>query len=270
MQQSARLKWVTPNAESEIVNIARVSNTNPPQNTPEGDARLISYMIKHGHVSPFEMASMCIEINAPRDITRQILRHRSFSFQEFSQRYSKVNEDMIVENREVRIKHPKNRQMSVAIEDNNSPIQNMWNDVAVRLVDDVFETYADLASMGAAPETIRAILPEGFTMSHLYMAGTVRSWIHYLKERTKVDAVQREHYLLAKQIEEIFKEQFPIIWEAMFGELSIELEYARAKQIVADYEHDFVFDSDVDEIIEHEPEVTGLKGLVQMVTKLMK
>lgn len=243
MEQVATLKWITPDAEKEMVNIARVTNLNPPENTPAGDARLLNYMTAHGHVSPFEMASMCIEIFAPRDISRQILRHRSFSFQEFSYRYSILQEGMVAE-REVRLKHPTNRQMSIDVNSENSAIKNYWETTAKSAVNNVLNVYKTLADTNeAAPETIRAILPEGFTMSHLYMTGTVRSWIFYLKERTNINTVQREHYLLVKQIEAIFKEQMPIVWEAFFGKTFEDNEIKKARELLESHGYE-VFSPD--------------------------
>lgn len=238
MQRQATLKWITPNAEKEIVNIARVTNLNPPENTPEGDAKLLAYMMKHGHVSPFQMASMCIEIYVERDISRQILRHSSFSFQEFSYRYSFLQEGMLNMDRDIRLKHKSNRQMSIVIDDESNPehieLVHYWNYNAKQNVKNTIDAYNHLANTGlAAPETIRAILPEGMVMSHLYMAGNIRSWIFYLKERTNKDTVQYEHYLIAKQIEEIFKEQMPIIWNAFFGEMFTKVELEKALALLA-------------------------------------
>lgn len=218
MEQSASLKWVTPDADNMIVDIARVTNLNPPPTTPENNRRLIKYMADNGHVSPFEMASMCLEIYTPRDIARQILRHRSFSFQEFSYRYSSLKEGMVSDEREIRLKHPTNRQMSVPIDNKlHASLLNEWQ-VTQASVKDLLNHYDKLIELGAAPETARAVLPEGYTMSRMYMSGTCRSWIFYLKERLNEHTVQKEHYELAKTIAEIFKEEFPIVYAAMFNE----------------------------------------------------
>jgi thymidylate synthase (FAD) len=195
---SATLVWATPNGDQLIGNMARVSNPNA---KPDDDAsKLIAFLIRHRHWSPFEMVSMCVEIKTTRDIGRQILRHRSFSFQEFSQRYAEVKATAAI--REARLKGTTNRQGS--LDDRDKEAEKFM--VQTALV--CFKAYESMILAGIAPECARVILPEGFTPTKMYMTGTVRSWIHYLEQRTD-EHTQKEHRVIAKEISQIFWETFP-------------------------------------------------------------
>lgn len=193
--------------ESHILYIARVSS-----NQENNDPGLLRFLIRQNHWSPFEMIGACVEINTTRDIGRQILRHRSFSFQEFSQRYAAVPE--LVNERDMRLKGTSNRQGS--LEDRNG----YWEDRAIQLGHAAAMLYGEMISDGVAPECARAVLPEGLTPTRMYMNGTLRSWIHYLRERCKLDQegrpyAQREHYHLAREIEARLRAVFPITFAAL-------------------------------------------------------
>jgi len=189
-------------AEGLIAYCARVSNPAN-QDNPDSE-RLLKYLVKNKHWSPFEMVHIVMEIQTTRDIGRQILRHRSFSFQEFSQRYAEVQE--MSEPREARLQDTKNRQNS--IETDNDDLQNSWNLVQNEMLL-AAKTYYDWAiKNGIAKELARAILPEGLTMSRMYMSGTLRSWIHYCELRM-ANGTQKEHRELATQCWNIITEQFP-------------------------------------------------------------
>lgn len=202
----AQLKWVTPEAELEIVEIARVSSKrSDKRDNPEG---LIKYLIEHKHWSPFEMANMCIEIECSVVVGRQILRHKSFSFQELSQRYIEVPG---IEEVEYYMQDSgSNRQISSnrVLEDSSlhEKIQQHITNSSV--------LYKNLLANGVSRECARYILPMS-TTTRMYMNGTVRSWIHYLQIRLDKSHVQVEHYELAFRIREIFKQQFPIISKAL-------------------------------------------------------
>jgi thymidylate synthase (FAD) len=201
---SAELVWATPNGDQLIGNMARVSNPNA---KPDDDtSKLISFLIRNRHWSPFEMVSMCVEIKTTRDIGRQILRHRSFSFQEFSQRYAVVSEFNM--DREMRLKGDTNRQGS--LEERSYPAELAVRDMTLRIA----ELYADLVKSGVAPECARAILPEGMTPTRMFMTGTIRSWIHYTHERTQ-PGVQKEHQEIAREIVGIMCEHFPNVSTAV-------------------------------------------------------
>ena len=190
------------NAQQLIAYVARVSNPAN-QDNPEYD-RLLKYLEKNNHWSPFEMVHVLIEIKTTRDIGRQILRHRSFSFQEFSQRYAEVQE--MSEPREARLQDTKNRQNS--IETDNDDLQNSWNLVQNEMLL-AAKTYYDWAiKNGIAKEVARSVLPEGLTMSRMYMSGTLRSWIHYCELRMG-NGTQKEHREIATQCWNIITEQFP-------------------------------------------------------------
>ncbi len=182
---------------------ARVSNPTNQHNT-KTNKKLIQYLMKHHHWSPFEMVNICMEIRTTRDIARQILRHRSFSFQEFSQRYATVNEFSY---REARLQDETNRQSS--IETTDETLQSQWKEHQRRIQNASSEAYQWALSHGIAKEQARIVLPEGMTASVIYMNGTLRSWIHYLQIRTR-DDTQKEHRLIAieccKQIATIFPE----------------------------------------------------------------
>lgn len=210
----SKLVWATPDADRMIAEIARVSNPDNQKNPNiEG---LLKYMMREGHVSPFEMANACIEVTTTRDIGRQILRHRSFQFQEFSQRYQSCDKLPQAECRECRLQDNVNRQNS--IETNDDELIGQWNDAqnAVRKL--ASETYAWALANGIAKEQARALLPEGLTSSRLYMNGTMRSWIHYLQSRLH-ESTQKEHREIAVEILEILRGVAPVTMGAFFGEV---------------------------------------------------
>jgi thymidylate synthase (FAD) len=179
--------------DSFIAYIARVSNPSN-QNNKETAQKLIKYLMKNKHWSPFEMVHVVMEINTTRDIARQILRHRSFSFQEFSQRYADPTKDLGFVTREARLQDPKNRQNSIETEDNN--LQQKWELMQIDLRAKAVETYDWAIKNGIAKEQARAVLPEGLTVSRLYMAGSLRSWIHYCELRMG-NGTQKEHREIA-------------------------------------------------------------------------
>ena len=181
---------------------ARVSNPAN-QNNTETNEKLIKYLINNQHWSPLEMVSICLEIETTRDIARQILRHRSFSFQEFSQRYAVA--DLGFVSREARIQDKKNRQNSIEVDDQK--LQEQWEDVQNRISELSEDAYKWAIENGIAKEQARAVLPEGMTVSRLYMNGTLRSWVHYIELRSG-NGTQKEHrevaIACAKEIEPIF------------------------------------------------------------------
>ena len=189
-------------AEQLIAYCARVSNPAN-QDNPDSE-KLLKYLVKHKHWSPFEMVHIVMEIETTRDIGRQILRHRSFSFQEFSQRYAEVVE--MSDPREARLQDQKNRQNS--IETDNDELQNSWNLVQNEMLLAAKNYYAWAISKGIAKEVARSVLPEGLTMSRMYMSGSLRSWIHYCELRM-ANGTQKEHRELATQCWNIITEQFP-------------------------------------------------------------
>jgi thymidylate synthase (FAD) len=186
---------------------ARVSNPSNQFNT-ETSEKLIKYLVKHQHWSPLEMVSACLEIETTRDIARQILRHRSFSFQEFSQRYADPTKDLDFVVREARLQDAKNRQNSVATSD--SELQAWWDAKQKFIIETVKQTYAEAIDKGIAKEQARAILPEGNTVSRLYMNGTLRSWVHFIELRS-ANGTQLEHQLVAKECAKAIAEIFPMI-----------------------------------------------------------
>jgi thymidylate synthase (FAD) len=188
---------------------ARVSNPSNQFNT-ETSEKLIKYLVKHKHWSPLEMVSACLEIETTRDIARQILRHRSFSFQEFSQRYADPTKDLDFVVREARLQDPKNRQNSVVTDD--SELQAWWDAKQKFIIETVRSTYAQAIEKGIAKEQARAILPEGNTVSRLYMNGTLRSWVHFIELRS-ANGTQLEHQLVAKECAKAIAEIFPMINE---------------------------------------------------------
>ena len=211
-----KLVWATPDADHMIAAIARVSNPKNQGNTNiEG---LLKYMMREGHVSPFEMANACIEINTTRDIARQILRHRSFSFQEFSQRYADVTLLPEMEFRECRLQDTKNRQNSISIDpadDEQRVLALRWGAKQAAIMDSAIAAYQWALEHGIAKELARALLPEGLTPSRLYMNGTMRSWIHYLKNRLH-ESTQKEHQMIAQEILDILYEVAPVTMKAFF------------------------------------------------------
>lgn len=195
-------------AEDFVAYAARVSNPSNQMNT-ETSGKLLKYLVKNQHWSPFEMAHAVMEINTTRDIARQILRHRSFSFQEFSQRYANA-EDMGFQLREARLQDTKNRQNSLEVEDAN--LEAEWEYFQEELLEEVKEIYRWAIDNGIAKEQARAVLPEGLTNSRLYMSGSLRSWLHYCAIRTD-KATQKEHREVADQALLILKKEFPSISE---------------------------------------------------------
>ena len=180
------LVWATPDIEEKVAYCARVSNPEN-QHNHETAPKLLKYLMKHKHWSPFEMANVCMEIETTRDIARQILRHRSFSFQEFSQRYAKVQDFSI---RECRMQDNKNRQNS--LNTNNTEMQFWWEATQRRVQAEAEFMYQAALNRGIAKEQARALLPEGMAMSRMYMNGTLRSWLHYIEVRTD-PSTQKEH-----------------------------------------------------------------------------
>lgn len=205
------LVWATPNAEELITYMARVSAPKN-QTNMETAPKLLRYLITHKHWSPYEMAGMCIEINTTRAISAQILRHRSFSFQEFSQRYADTSELGSCVMPHLRRQDAKNRQNSI---DDLDPehISHYYRRIS-QLFEDAEHLYREMVSNGVAKECARSILPLA-TPTKLYMNGTLRSWIHYLQLRCD-NGTQLEHRVIAEHIKEIFCEQFPTIGEAVF------------------------------------------------------
>jgi thymidylate synthase (FAD) len=180
-------------AQELIAYCARVSNPSNQLNTDTSE-KLIRYLVKHAHWSPLEMVSACVEITTTRDIARQILRHRSFSFQEFSQRYADPTKDLKFVTREARLQDPKNRQNSVDVED--QLLQNEWFRAQQRVIYAAQREYEWAIANGIAKEQARAVLPEGLIESRLYMNGTLRSWIHFIELRSG-NGTQKEHQLIA-------------------------------------------------------------------------
>lgn len=189
---------------------ARVSNPSN-QNNTETAPRLLSYLRRHAHWSPFEMAHAVLEINTTRDIARQIIRHRSFAFQEFSQRYANPKEmgDMFV-TREARLQDTNNRQNSIEIKDEDLSVD--WANMQTEVLEVAEAMYKQALSAGIAKEQARAVLPEGLTKSRLYMAGSLRSWIHYCELR-RGNGTQKEHMEIAEMCWKALKEHFPSLTE---------------------------------------------------------
>jgi thymidylate synthase (FAD) len=195
-----------------IAYCARVSNPENQANTTTNE-KLVKYLIKHKHWSPLEMVSACIEIETTRDIARQILRHRSFSFQEFSQRYADPTQDLSFEIREARLQDPKNRQNSIELDpemDGHAVLQGTWKNRQQRVIDEALMAYKWAIDNGIAKEQARAVLPEGNTVSRMYMNGTLRSWVHYIELRG-ANGTQQEHMDIAHAIAKVIAEIFPLI-----------------------------------------------------------
>jgi thymidylate synthase (FAD) len=188
---------------------ARVSNPSNQLNT-ETSEKLIRYLIKHQHWSPLEMVSACLEVETTRDIARQMLRHRSFSFQEFSQRYADPTQDLSFVLREARLQDPKNRQNSIVAE--NPALQAFWETQQKRVLDVAKGAYDWAIENGIAKEQARAVLPEGLTVSRLYMNGTLRSWVHFIELRS-ANGTQKEHQLIAIECAKVIAEIFPMASE---------------------------------------------------------
>ena len=193
-------------AQELIAYCARVSNPSNQFNS-ETSEKLIRYLVKHAHWSPLEMVSACVEITTTRDIARQILRHRSFSFQEFSQRYADPTRDLKFVTREARLQDPKNRQNSVDVEDQH--LQNEWFRAQQRVIYAAQREYEWAIKNGIAKEQARAVLPEGLIESRLYMNGTLRSWIHFIELRSG-NGTQKEHQLIALACAKAIAAIFPM------------------------------------------------------------
>lgn len=199
---------ITPDAEESIVYMARVSNPSNQDN--KNISGLINYCIKHKHWSIFEMATMTVEIECSRAIARQILRHRSFSFQEFSQRYAEVTDGPILS--EVRMQDTKNRQNSIPTDD--EAVAHLFHSAQMELWSKAVELYHRCIKSGIAKEQARVLLPEGMTPTRMYMSGNIRSWIHYLDLRCD-KSTQKEHRAVAESIKVMFKEELPFVAQAM-------------------------------------------------------
>ena len=210
VRSKVKLMWSTPDAENMIVDMARVSAPSNQGNYDTGP-RLLKYLIKNNHWSPLEMASMCVEIETPRDIARQILRHRSFSFQEFSQRYAEVEQGDLMY-REPRMQDTKNRQNSLVCTD--KLLEEEWEAWQWEVQNITQGAYEWALKNGIAKEVARVVLPEGLTMSRMYMTGTLRSWIHYCSIRCDV-ATQKEHREVADQIKVQLLQVLPSIREVL-------------------------------------------------------
>jgi len=193
-------------AQELIAYCARVSNPSNQLNTDTSE-KLIRYLVKHQHWSPLEMVSACLEITTTRDIARQILRHRSFSFQEFSQRYADPTKDLNFVLREARLQDPKNRQNSISTE--NLALQAWWETRQKRVIDEARNAYEWAIINGIAKEQARAVLPEGLIESRLYMNGTLRSWIHFIELRS-ANGTQKEHQEVAVACAEVIAKIFPM------------------------------------------------------------
>ena len=185
---------------------ARVSNPNNQNNTKTSE-KLIKYLMKHKHWSPLEMVSACLEIETTRDIARQILRHRSFSFQEFSQRYADPIKDLDFVRRGARLQDPDNRQNS--IEAASQVVQDHWDMKQQEVIKKAREVYTWAIANGIAKEQARAVLPEGNTVTRLYVNGTLRSWVHYIELR-KENGTQREHMNIAMEVAKVIAQIFPL------------------------------------------------------------
>lgn len=204
---AVKLIWSTPKGDELVAYMARVSNPENQDNTATA-GKLLKYLISNKHWSPLDMVDMCVEITTTRDIARQILRHRSFYFQEFSQRYADATKDLGFRVREARLQDKKNRQNSIVVD--NQELQNEWYDVQKKAINTAKEAYDWAIEKGIAKEQARAVLPEGNTLSRMYMKGTLRSWLHYVALRTDV-ATQKEHREIAEQCKQLLITSFPSV-----------------------------------------------------------
>ena len=202
--------YFAENTTELVAFCARVSNPGN-QSNKETSEKLIRYLIKNQHWSPLEMVNMCLEIETTRDIARQMLRHRSFSFQEFSQRYADPTKDLSFVLREARLQDPKNRQNSIALDGTlgQALIGDEWRMKQKELIAHALEVYEWAVAKGIAKEQARAVLPEGNTVSRLYMNGTLRSWIHYIQLRS-ANGTQKEHIQIAQKCAEVIAKVFPM------------------------------------------------------------
>ena len=205
------VEWSTPNAEELVAKMARVSNPAN-ENNKESAPKLLKYLIDNKHWSPFEMVNVCMQIETTRDIARQILRHRSFSFQEFSQRYAEAYEWEICE---TRLQDSKNRQSS--LDNSNEALAEWWHRAQANLLDQTTRVYKTALNAGIAKEVARKVLPEGLTTSRMYMNGTLRSWLHYVTIRCD-KATQKEHREVAEACKAELIKLFPSLKEALNAE----------------------------------------------------
>lgn len=202
---------IVENVTELVAFCARVSNPSN-QNNKETSEKLIRYLIKNQHWSPLEMVSMCLEIETTRDIARQMLRHRSFSFQEFSQRYADPTQDLDFILRDARFQDAKNRQNSIEFDLDNDEqrfIAYQWENLQREVIEKAKNAYTWAIKMGIAKEQARVVLPEGNTISRLYMNGTLRSWIHYIQLRSS-NGTQKEHIEVAQKCAEVIAKVFPM------------------------------------------------------------
>ena len=204
----------TKDGDELIAYMARVSN--PTNQSNKDSSKLIKYLIKHKHWSPFEMVNMCVEVNTTRSISAQILRHRSFSFQEFSQRYSSVEELELPTPTELRLQDPNNRQNS--IEDPNLMNKEQFENTIRSHYLTSFDLYKNMLASGIAKECAREVLPMG-SPTRLYMNGTLRSWIHYVDLRT-ANGTQKEHQCIAEACKHLIKTQFPLTFQSIYEVIS--------------------------------------------------
>ena len=203
------LEFELTDMQELVAYCARVSNPANQFNSDTSE-KLIRYLVRNAHWSPLEMVSACIEITTTRDIARQILRHRSFSFQEFSQRYADPVQELDFVLREARLQDSKNRQNS--IETDNLALQAWWEERQKRVIEECKNAYEWAIAKGIAKEQARAVLPEGLTVSRLLMNGTLRSWIHYIQLRS-ANGTQKEHILIAQEIANVITKIFPMAQE---------------------------------------------------------
>lgn len=204
---------MSTSATELVAYCARVSNPDN-QNNKETSEKLIKYLMKHKHWSPLEMVSVCLEIETTRDIARQILRHRSFSFQEFSQRYADPTKDLEFVTREARLQDEKNRQNSIEIgtDIESFQIAKQWDEYQKDIIRYARQAYCWAIENGIAKEQARAVLPEGNTMSRMYVNGTLRSWIHYIELRG-ANGTQKEHIAIANEVAKVISNVFPLAKE---------------------------------------------------------
>ena len=206
--QTDGMELISSTSPTELVAYcARVSNPGN-QNNKETSEKLIKYLMKHKHWSPLEMVSVCLEIETTRDIARQILRHRSFSFQEFSQRYADPTKDLEFEVREARMQDPKNRQNSIANTD--VELDRKWQELQKDIIRQTRYAYTWALEHGIAKEQARAVLPEGNTKSRMYVNGTLRSWVHYIELRGE-NGTQQEHMDIAHEVARVINKLFPLV-----------------------------------------------------------
>ena len=201
-----KLIWSTPDGENLIAYMARVSNPEN-QDSKETAPKLLKYLIDNKHWSPFEMVNVCMEIETTRDIARQILRHRSFSFQELSQRYAVVHD---YDFSDVRLQDKKNRQNSIEVQDRE--LQRFWQESQATVIRTAVGHYEAALANGIAKEVARKLLPEGMMMSRMYMNGTLRSWLHYIDIRCD-KATQKEHREVADQAKVVIQSLFPSLFK---------------------------------------------------------